>query len=64
MSYNQITCEYYDDGMCIYVNHRLAIFEKCQLENLSKEIQIKYQKDCIQKRTIERIRESELEQRV
>jgi hypothetical protein len=61
MSDNSNTCEYYNAGMCIYVNHRFAIFEKCHFKNVSGELKIKCTNECLQKKVIERIEASELE---
>ena len=64
MSDNSKICEYYDTGMCIYVSDKFAIFEKCHLEKLSGEFQIKHMQSCIQKRFIEKIKTRELEEKL
>ena len=51
MSNNYQICEYYIEGMCFYMNHKYAIFEKCQFEKF-KDNKIKYMKECKQREMI------------
>jgi len=52
-------CLYYAKGMCVYCNHKAAIFEPCHFENFSEEFKTEYMKNCLQKKAIESIKQRE-----
>jgi len=55
-SYLQI-CQNYAEGMCVYINSKCGIFEKCIYNGLPEEIKAEKMLSCPQKRTIEILEE-------
>ncbi len=61
-----INCQYYHEGMCLYLNRRFAVFEKCWPSTMSNEYREKFTENCSLKDIIKKLdrieKKSELEE--
>jgi len=47
-----ISCGYYHGGMCLYINRKIAIYEKCHCKDIPKK-----SLECKNKKTIQMLEE-------